>query len=65
VSDCVTGEGISFEVTLTDAGPVKGVILSDHLKSLDWKERRARFATTVAPAILAEVRQRIRPLLGL
>ena len=58
-------KGYPFEVTLTAAGRVNGVILSDHLKSVDWKERRAKFAAKVSAAILAEVRQRVRPLLGL
>jgi mRNA interferase MazF len=58
-------KGYPFEVTLPDGAPVTGVVLSDHLKSLDWKERRAELAGKLAPAMLAEVRERIRPLLGL
>ena len=44
---------------------VGGVILADHLKSLDGKERRAEFAGRLADEALTEVRERIRPLLGL
>lgn len=54
-----------FEVRLPDKGSISGVILSDHLKSLDWKERRVEFAGKLATDALAEVRERIRPLLGL
>ena len=58
-------KGYPFEVALPDGGPVTGVVLSDHLKSVDWKERRAKFAGKLAAAALAEVRERVRPLLGL
>jgi mRNA interferase MazF len=58
-------KGYPFEVPLPGDGPIAGVLLADHLKSLDWQERRAEFAGVLAPAVLAEVRARIRPLLGL
>lgn len=58
-------KGYPFEVALPDDGPVTGVVLSDHLKSLDWKERRAELAGKASAATLTEVRQRIRPVLGL
>ena len=58
-------KGYPFEVPLPEGSPVEGVILSDHLKSLDWKTRRAEPAGSVDSATLAEVRERIRPLLGL
>jgi mRNA interferase MazF len=57
-------KGYPFEVPLPGNGPVSGVILSDHVKSLDWSERRATFAGKASPEILTEVRERIRPLLG-
>jgi mRNA interferase MazF len=58
-------KGYPFEVTVPASGPVSGVVLSDHLKSVDWKERRAELAGRLPAATLAEVRERIRPLLGL
>lgn len=58
-------KGYPFEVPLPEGGPLTGVVLSDHLKSLDWKARRAEFAGKTASSTLAEVRERIRPLLGL
>jgi mRNA interferase MazF len=58
-------KGYPFEVTLPEGGPVTGVVLADHLKSLDWKERHAEFAGKLPPSALASVRERIRPLLGL
>ncbi|MBM3752222.1 MAG: mRNA-degrading endonuclease, partial [Acidimicrobiia bacterium] len=41
-----------------------GVILSDHLKSLDWRARKAVFASTAPATVLAEVRARAKALLG-
>jgi mRNA interferase MazF len=58
-------KGYPFEVALPDDAPVQGVVLSDHLKSLDWKERRTEHAGRLPPQTLEEVRARIRPLLGL
>lgn len=36
-------KGYSFEVKIPDGLKVSGVILSDHVKSLDWKIREAKF----------------------
>lgn len=58
-------KGYPFEVPLPEGGTVSGVILADHVKSLDWRERRAERASEVPPQILTEVRERLRPLLGL
>lgn len=58
-------KGYPFEVPLPEGASIEGVILSDHLKSLDWKTRRAELAGTVEGDTMAEVRERIRPLLGL
>lgn len=57
-------KGYPFEVRL-DKGSIVGVILCDHLKSLDWKERRVQFAAKADADTLDEVRERLRPLLGL
>jgi mRNA interferase MazF len=44
-----------FEVALTPDLPLKGVILADQVKSLDWKARRAEFAAQALPAVTEEV----------
>jgi mRNA interferase MazF len=51
-----------FEVVI--AGPSPSVVLADQVKSLDWRERRAKHKGVVAPAELAEVRAKIRALIG-
>ena len=47
-------KGYPFEVILPDDLPVNRVILSDHIKNLDWKERNATFIGVVPPEVLAE-----------
>ena len=58
-------KGYPFEVALPDDGPVTGVVLADHVKSLDWQARRVMHEGRAAPEVVAEVRERIRVLLGL
>ena len=58
-------KGYGFEVAAPPGSAVQGVVLADQLKSLDWKQRRAEFAGKLTLHALQEVRERIRPLLGL
>ena len=58
-------KGYPFEVALPPNFKIAGVILSDHLKSVDWKERKAEFVATVPQPILEAVRERVAALLGL
>lgn len=62
----ITGQakGYPFEVPLPKGLTISGVILSDHLKSLDWRQRRARRAGRAPRQTLEEVRIRLAPLLG-
>ena len=57
-------KGYPFEVPLPKDLPVEGAILSDHLKSVDWKERRGAFIGRVRPETLTAVLNRVGPLLG-
>ena len=56
-------KGYPFEVPVS-AGGVTGVILADHVKSVDWRARRAKKISRVAPTTLNEVLARLAPLLG-
>jgi mRNA interferase MazF len=58
-------KGYPFEVVLPKTLPVTGVILADHLRSLDWQVRRAEKAGRVSRQVMAEILERIAPLLGL
>ena len=57
-------KGYPFEVKVLSVGGLTGVILSDHIKSLDWKVRRAEKLGNCPQQTLDEVRARIAPLLG-
>ena len=51
-----------FEVPL--AGAVPSVVLSDQIKSVDWRVRRAKRKGKVSAEELADVRAKIRALIG-
>jgi mRNA interferase MazF len=58
-------KGYPFEVPLPPDGKISGAILADHVKNLDWHVRRAVFAAKAPGDIVADVRERLRALLGL
>jgi mRNA interferase MazF len=51
-----------FEVVL--GGPSLSAVLADQVKSLDWRKRRAKRKGMISTAELAEVRAKIRALIG-
>jgi mRNA interferase MazF len=53
-----------FEVALPTGLPVSGVILSDQIKNLDWKSRKAKHIGRVDEQTILEVLQKIRVLLS-
>ena len=57
-------KGYPFEVVLPSGLPIRGAILVDHLKSLDWAQRQAEPAGQVPAEIMREVLARLKPLLG-
>jgi mRNA interferase MazF len=57
-------KGYPFEVKIPDGLSVKGVILADQAKSLDWKVRRAELICSLADETVQEVVDRLRTLLG-
>ena len=57
-------KGYPFEVAIPPGCGIAGVVLADHLKSLDWKIRRAGKIGRVPQATLDEVLARLAPLLG-
>jgi mRNA interferase MazF len=56
-------KGYPFEVELPDGYAVSGVVLSDQLKSLDWRSRKVKFIERVSPDVMAMVTARVLPLL--
>ena len=53
-----------FEVQLTMNG-IEGVVLSDQVKSLDWKVRQAIKKDSASDAVMREVKAKIRALLAI
>jgi mRNA interferase MazF len=51
-----------FEVRIAGASP--SAVLADQVKCLDWRKRGARRKGTISAAELAEVRAKIRALIG-
>jgi mRNA interferase MazF len=58
-------KGYPFEVELPKGLSVTGVILSDHLKSVDWKQRRAERAGRAPKPVIRDVRHLLGVLLGI
>jgi mRNA interferase MazF len=56
-------KGYPFEVSLPADLQVAGVVLSDQLKSLDWRVRRVTFICRVPPAVVLEALERVGVLL--
>jgi len=57
-------KGYPFEVVLPEGLPATGCVLSDQVKSLDWRQRRARRWCGVPRETLDAVLGRIRVLVG-
>lgn len=55
--------GYVFEVLLPGGLPVSGVVLSDHVKSLDWKSRGANVVGQAPKEIVKDVLAKIKALL--
>jgi mRNA interferase MazF len=56
-------KGYPFEVALPADLPVKGVILADQVKILDWRARHAEFAARLPASASAEVVGKLAVLL--
>ena len=57
-------KGYPFEVALPPGLVVQGVVLSDQVKSLDWRARRAEFAARLPPDRVGEVLAKLGALLA-
>jgi mRNA interferase MazF len=56
-------KGYPFEIPLPDKLPVKGVILSDEVKSLDWRVRSIGLICTLPEATMLAIFQKLEALL--
>jgi len=57
-------KGCPFEVAVPGGHRTGGVILADHVKSVDWKARRAEKLGRCPDDVIDEVRARLAPILG-
>jgi mRNA interferase MazF len=58
-------KGYPFEVVLPSGLAVTGAILSDQVKSLDWRARNASFICSLPPTTITEVLQKLNTLVSL
>lgn len=56
-------KGYPFEVNICIENKIDGVILSDQIKSFDWKERQAKYIGTAPKSVLGEVIERLTLLI--
>ena len=57
-------KGYPFEIQVA-LGKTTSVVLSDQLKSLDWRERKAKFKSRITASQLKQVRDNIKALLSI
>ncbi|MDD5764887.1 MAG: endoribonuclease MazF [Candidatus Marinimicrobia bacterium] len=57
-------KGYVFEIKLPDDLPISGVILTDQMKSLDWKSRNARRIGAVSTACYTEIIRKFSVLIA-
>ena len=57
-------KGYPFEVDVPVGHKVKGVVLSDQVKNLDWQVRRATFLCSLPNAVVCDVLNKLATLLG-
>ena len=56
-------KGYPFEVQIPEGLPIKGVVLSDHIKNLDWKIREAEYISQIPDHIFTDVLNKINVLI--
>ncbi len=57
-------KGYPFETPLPPGLPVQGVVLADHVRSLDWRTRRAEFICVAPAEVVEHVTAKVQALLG-
>jgi mRNA interferase MazF len=56
-------KGYPFEVAIPEGQQIAGVILADHVRSVDWKAHRATRIEQAGDDVLDEVLAKLAPLL--
>jgi len=55
-------KGYPFEALIPDGMPIAGVVLSDQVKSLDWRAREAEWICTLPVEVTREVLDKLETL---
>ena len=58
-------KGYPFEIAMPAGIAIRGVILADQLKSLDWRQRQVQKAGRIPAGVLMQLRKRVAVLLGI
>jgi mRNA interferase MazF len=58
-------KGYPFEVDIPDRLSIKGVILSDQIRNLDWKARKAKYITSLPKHVLQELIAKLKTLIDI
>ncbi len=56
-------KGYTFESYIPEGSGVEGAVLSDQLKSLDWRSRRAEFVCKMPSEVLEDCLEMIKALI--
>lgn len=56
-------KGYPFEVLIPEGLPVSGAVLSDQLKSLDWRARKAKLICVLPSVVVDEILGKVHTLL--
>lgn len=62
--DTAPVKGYPFEVELPQGLPVRGVILSDRVTTVDWRSCSARIWCSVPDKVVTAVQERLLPLIA-
>jgi mRNA interferase MazF len=57
-------KGYPFEVHIPDSMDIEGVILADQVRTMDWRERKIRFASSAPSAVITDVLAKLTTLLN-
>ena len=57
-------KGYPFEVAIPDDFPLSGVVLSDQVKSLDWRARKAEIVGRLPATTISEALSKLATLLS-
>jgi mRNA interferase MazF len=57
-------KGYPFEVQVPPDLPISGVVLTDQVKSLDWRSHQAVFVCRLPAAVMAEILSKLHTLLA-